>query len=67
MESFGFVSLPGIIANKTLLRLLRIEFKRGRMRSDTRDKPWFDDRYYLAHRAKQRAYRVCSPSRTHGD
>ena len=29
----------------------------------TRDKPWFANRCFLAHRAKQRAYRVWSRSR----
>ena len=33
----------------------------------TGDKPWFDDQCVLAHRAKQRTYRVWSSSYTQAD
>ena len=33
----------------------------------TGDKPWFDDRCVLAHRAKKRAYRPWSRSRKQAD
>ena len=50
--------------NETLLRVIRDRVFKLTIVVRTGDKPWFDDRYFSAHRAKQKAYRVWSRSIT---
>ena len=55
-----------IIFNEALLRVMRDKVPKQTIVARTGDKPWFVDRCVLAHRAKQRAYRV-GRSRTQAD
>ena len=53
--------------NEELLRFISDRVPKQMIVIRTGDEPWFDDRYVLAHRVKQRAYRVLSRSRKRAD
>ena len=53
--------------NETLLRVIRNRVLKQTIAVRMGDKPKFDNRCVLAHRAKQRAYRVWRRSRTQDD
>ena len=50
--------------SEVLLRVIRDRVLKRTVGVKTGDKPWCDDRCVLAHRLKQRAYRLWSRSRT---
>ena len=54
---------PASLLSEALLRVIRGRVPNLKKTIRTGDKPWFDDRCSLAHRAKQRAYRVWSRRR----
>ena len=58
---------PASLLNEAFLRVCRGNVPKRTLVVSTSDKPWFDDRCVLAHRAKQSAYRVGSRSRTQFD
>ena len=51
---------PVSLFNDALLRVIRDRVPKRTIVVRTGGKPWFDDRYALAHCAKQRAYEVWS-------
>ena len=51
------------LINEALLRVFMDRVPKRSIMVRTGDELWFDDRCVLAHRVKQRAYRVWSPSR----
>ena len=53
--------------NEALLHVIRNRVPKRTLAVITGDKPWFDDRCVLAHRAEQRACRVWSRTRTQAD
>ena len=57
---------PVLSLSEALLRVISNRVAKRTIVVKTGDKPWFDD-WCLAHRAKQRAYRVWSRSRTQAD
>ena len=50
--------------NEELLLVIKDRVPKRTILATTGNKPWFDDRCVLAHRAKQRAYRVWCRIRT---
>ena len=58
---------PVSLLNEVLLRVIRDRAPKRTIAVRMGDKPWLDDRCVLAHRAKQRAYRAWSRSRTQID
>ena len=58
---------PVSTPNEALLRVIRNRVPRRTIVIRPEDKPWLDDRCLLAHRVKQRGYRVWSRSKTQAD
>ena len=56
----GIIRSPYLVSslNEALLHFIRDTVPKRAIVVRTGYKPWFDDRYVFAHRAKQRAYRV---------
>ena len=65
MESCS--SCPVSSLSEALLRVIRDRVPKRTIVVRARDKPWFDGQCALAHCEKQRAYKVCSRSRTQAD